>query len=231
MLSRDRCAAHLREIESAYRPCMLQYGTHIPAASVRSVSDVHGIERGGLPRALEARGGEICRVGPVVEKETTLEVEQMNKVSMPSELFLDAGVDADRRLGRVASVNEPRAVVVGTCGACSGVFEDAGTDIAGSLCAHFSGCGEIALSSGLEGGSVSSSRASVCWTAGWKVSRHSALRVLGDRMSFRVISGSLHPPHLTCALWPMHCFCAKSQTAGSQVIVGGWMLSCVLNNA
>jgi hypothetical protein len=89
----------------------------------------------------------MCRVGPVVEKETTLEVEQMNKVSMPSELFLDAGVDADRRLGRVASVNEPRAVV-GTCGACSGIFEDAGTDIAGSLCAHFAICGEVGSPAG-----------------------------------------------------------------------------------
>jgi len=56
----------------------------------------------------------------------------MNKVSMPSELFLDAGVDADRRLGRAGSVNEPREVV-GTCGACSCFFEDAGTDIADCL--------------------------------------------------------------------------------------------------
>jgi len=89
---------------------------------VRSVSDVHGKAGGGLPWALEARGGERCRVGPVVEKETTLEVEHMNKVSMPSELFLDAGVEADRRFGRAGSVNEPRAVVVETCGVCPRVL-------------------------------------------------------------------------------------------------------------
>lgn len=114
---------------------------------MRSVSDVHGTSHSLLPWPLDARGGDRRRVGLVVVKETTLEVGQMNRVSMPSEVVLDAGVDAARRLGRPGSVNEPREVVV-PCGACSGV-----DDIAGRLCTHplrrggrrsFSGLGQRA---------------------------------------------------------------------------------------
>ena len=68
-------------------------------------------------------------------KETILEAEQMKSVSIPSELFLDAGVDADRIPGRAGSVNERRPVV-DACGACSGVFEEAGTDMMSTSCRH-----------------------------------------------------------------------------------------------
>jgi hypothetical protein len=74
-------------------------------------------------------------VGFVAVKETILEVAQVKSVSMPSEVFLDAGVDVDRNAGRAGSVNERRPVVEG-CGACSGGFEDAGTDMMGASCKH-----------------------------------------------------------------------------------------------
>jgi hypothetical protein len=97
---------------------------------VRSVGDVHAIERDGLPLALGVRGGECRLAGLDAVKETILAVEHMKRVSMPSELVLGAGagVDVDRMAGRAGSVNERRAVVE-ACGACSAVLEEAGTDM------------------------------------------------------------------------------------------------------
>jgi hypothetical protein len=110
---------------------------YIPTAKVRSVGEVHGIERAGLALALGVREGECRRAGPDAVKETILDVVQMKSVSMPSELFLDAGVDVDRIAGRAGSVNERRPWVE-ACGACpsSGVFEEAGTDMMGTSCKH-----------------------------------------------------------------------------------------------
>jgi hypothetical protein len=110
----------------------------IPTAKVRSVGEVHAIEGAGLALALGVRDGECRRVGPDAVKETILEAEQMKSVSMPSELFLDAGVDVDRIAGRAGSVNERRPWVE-ACGACScsGVFfEEAGTDMMRTSCKH-----------------------------------------------------------------------------------------------
>jgi hypothetical protein len=103
---------------------------------VRSVGDVHAIERGGLPRALGVR--EYRLAGLEAVKETILAVEQMKSVSMPSalsELFLAAGVDVDRIAGRAGSVNERRAVV-DACGACSKTFLEAGTDMVSASSTH-----------------------------------------------------------------------------------------------
>jgi hypothetical protein len=97
---------------------------------VRSVGDVHGIERGGLPLPLVLRVGECRFAGLAAVKATIFEVVHVKSVSMPSEVFLDAGVDADRTEGRAGSVNERRAWVE-ACGACPGVFADAGTDMLG----------------------------------------------------------------------------------------------------
>lgn len=106
---------------------------------MRSVGDVHDIERGGLPLALEARAGDSRRAVPDVVKETVLELGHINSVSMPSELFLDAGADPDRNDGLAGRVNERRPVVVEACGACSGALEDAGTDMMRGLCVHLLG--------------------------------------------------------------------------------------------
>jgi hypothetical protein len=100
----------------------------LPTARVRSVREVHGIERAGLPLPLVVRDGECRRVGSDAVKETILEEEQVKRVSIPSELILDAGVEVDRTVGRVGSVKERRAVVE-ACGVCSNALEDAGTDM------------------------------------------------------------------------------------------------------
>jgi hypothetical protein len=108
---------------------------------VRSVGDVQAIQRAGLaPLALEARDGEHRRTGPDAVKDTVLEAEQIKSVSMPSEVFLDAGVDVDRIEGRAGSVNERRPWVE-ACGACSGIFEEAGRDMMVASCTH----GRVAL--------------------------------------------------------------------------------------
>lgn len=107
----------------------------LPTASVRSVGDVHAIEREGLPLALGVRAGEYRLGGLDAVKDTILAVEHMKSVSMPSEVFLGAGVDVDRIEGRAGSVNERRALVE-ACGACSGVFEEAGTDMLGASYKH-----------------------------------------------------------------------------------------------
>jgi hypothetical protein len=99
---------------------------------VRSVGDVHAIERGGLPLALGVRCGECRLAGLDAVKETILAVGHMKSVSIPSELVLGAGagagVDVERIVGRAGSVNERRAVVE-ACGACSAALEEAGTDM------------------------------------------------------------------------------------------------------
>jgi len=96
------------------------------------------MECGGLPLVLKVRDGDTRRAGPDAVKDTILEVEHMKSVSIPSELFLDAGADPERREGRAGSVNERRAAVV-TCGACSKAFADAGTDmVMRSSVAHLS---------------------------------------------------------------------------------------------
>jgi hypothetical protein len=109
----------------------------IPTARVRSVSDVHGIDGAGLLLPREARAGECRLVGLDVVKETILDVEQVNSVSMPSELTLgrEAGVEVDRTVGRVGRVNERRAMV-DPCGACSKTLDEAGTDMMSASCKH-----------------------------------------------------------------------------------------------
>jgi hypothetical protein len=109
----------------------------IPTARVRSVGDVQAMQRAGLPPlALEARAGEYRRVGlAAVVKDTVLEAGQTKSVSMPSEVFLDAGVDVERIEGRAGSVNERRPWVE-ACGAYSGIFEDAGRDMMDASCTH-----------------------------------------------------------------------------------------------
>jgi hypothetical protein len=109
----------------------------IPTARVRSVSDVHGSDRAGLLLPREVGAGECRLVGSDVVKETILEVEQVKRVSMPSELELglDAGVEVDRTVGRVGRVNE-RRVVVEPCGACSKALEEAGTDMMSASSKH-----------------------------------------------------------------------------------------------
>lgn len=108
----------------------------IPTASVRSVGVVHAIERGGLPLARGVREGECPLTGPDAVKDTILEAGHVKRVSMPSEVFLDAGVDVDRTVGRAGSVNE-RLPVVEACGACSEVLEEAGTDMANASRKHY----------------------------------------------------------------------------------------------
>jgi hypothetical protein len=107
----------------------------LPTANVRSVGDVHAIERDGLPLALGVRAGEYRLGGLAAVKETILAAGQIKSVSMPSDVFLGAGVDVDRIAGRAGSVNERRALVE-VCGACSGIFEEAGTDMMGASCKH-----------------------------------------------------------------------------------------------
>jgi hypothetical protein len=104
---------------------------------VRSVSDVHGNDRAGLLLPREVRAGECRLVGSDVVKETILEVEQVKRVSMPSELVLglDAGVEVDRMVGREGRVNERRATV-DPCGACSKTLDEAGTDMMSALYKH-----------------------------------------------------------------------------------------------
>lgn len=108
----------------------------IPTARVRSVSDVQGIERTGLLLPLGVRDGECRLVGSDAAKDTILEAEQVKSVSIPSEVFLDAGVEVDRTVGRVGSVKERRAVVVDACGVCSKALGDAGTDMMGASGKH-----------------------------------------------------------------------------------------------
>lgn len=92
----------------------------LPKARVRSVGEVHAAERGGL----EPREGDKRRGGLVAEKETILELEHTNRVSMPSEEAEAGGVDAERREGRVGRVNE-RLTWFEAGGACSRAFQEA----------------------------------------------------------------------------------------------------------
>jgi hypothetical protein len=105
----------------------------VPTARVRSVSDVHGIERAGLALALGVRAGECRLAGSDAVKETILEAGHVKSVSIPSEVVLDAGIEGDRTVGRVGRVKERRAVVVEAeaCGACSEALEEAGIDMRG----------------------------------------------------------------------------------------------------
>jgi hypothetical protein len=68
-------------------------------------------------------------------KETIFEVEHTNSVSMPSEVFADAGCEADRTAGRAGSVKECRAVVELRAGASSR-FLDTG-NMTGGSCARY----------------------------------------------------------------------------------------------
>jgi hypothetical protein len=68
-------------------------------------------------------------------KETVLEAGHTKSVSMPSEVFLDAGVDVERIAGRAGSVNERRPWVE-ACGACSVILEEAGSDMMDASCKH-----------------------------------------------------------------------------------------------
>jgi hypothetical protein len=108
---------------------------HLPTARVRSVSDVQGIERTGLPWPLGVRDGECRLAGSDAANDTILEAEQVKSVSIPSEVFLDAGVEVDRIVGRVGSVKERRAEV-DACGVCSKALEVAGTDMMGASGKH-----------------------------------------------------------------------------------------------
>lgn len=104
---------------------------------MRSVGVVQAIEGGGLPLARGVREGECLLAGLDAVKETILEAEHVKRVSMPSEVFLAAGVDVERIAGRAGSVNE-RLPVVEACGACSEVLEEAGTDMANYFTEAFS---------------------------------------------------------------------------------------------
>lgn len=160
---------------------------------MRSVSEVHGNERDGLPFARGVRDGECRFTGFVAVKDTILDVEQTKSVSMPSEVFLDAGVDVDRIAGRAGSVNERRPVVEG-CGACSGAFEEAGTDMTGPSCKHSrvelkpSGESRAGREGVCIGRSVCTCERFECsWLMG--VSRCLAAAALGRSMRFTLISG------------------------------------------
>jgi len=133
MLSRDRCAGRLCTVSMP--PSCSQPHMRIPTARVRSVSDVQGIERTGLPLPLGVRGGECRLAGSDAAKDTILEAEQVKSVSIPSEVFRDAGVEVDRTVGRVGSVKERRAAV-DACGVCSKALGDAGTDMMGASDKH-----------------------------------------------------------------------------------------------
>lgn len=122
----------MRRAPGRYQPAVprdIIWRVRIPTARVRSVSDVHGIDRAGLLLPREVRDGECRRVGSAV-KETILEAAQVKSVSMPSELevALDAGVEVDRTVGRVGSVNERRKAL-----------EEAGTDMMSASCKHLRG--------------------------------------------------------------------------------------------
>jgi hypothetical protein len=78
-------------------------------------------------------------------KETVLEVGQTKSVSMPSEVFLDGGVDVERIAGRAGSVNE-RRLVVEAYGACSAIVEEAGRDMMDASCRHVESIGGRAQS-------------------------------------------------------------------------------------
>lgn len=95
------------------------------------------MERGGLPLPRGVRAGECLLTVLVAVKDTILEAEHVKRVSMPSEVFRDAGVDVERIAGRAGSVNE-RLPVVDSCGACSNAREEAGTDMAKYLTEAFS---------------------------------------------------------------------------------------------
>jgi hypothetical protein len=160
---------------------------------VRSVGEVQAIERAGLPPlALEARDGEYRRAGPDAVKDTVLEAGQTKSVSMPSEVFLDAGVDVDRIEGRAGSVNERRPWVE-ACGACSGIFEEAGRDMMVASCTH----SRVELRTGVRlsvectpDGANSRAVVSSSWLVG--VSRSLAGAALGGRFEFHLISGRPH---------------------------------------
>jgi len=96
----------------------------IPTARVRSVGDFHSVD---LVSSLAVERAD----GPAVVKETIFEVEHTNSVSMPSELFADAGCEDDRTAGRAGSVKERRAVVELRAGASSR-FLDTGNMMDGS---------------------------------------------------------------------------------------------------
>jgi hypothetical protein len=100
----------------------------IPTARVRSVGDVHSVD---LVSSLAVERA----VGPAGVKETIFEVEHTNSVSMPSEVFADAGCEADRTAGRAGSVKECRAVVELRAGASSR-FLDTG-NMTGGSCARY----------------------------------------------------------------------------------------------
>jgi len=176
-------------VASIYKSAMLD----IPTAKVRSVGDVHDMERGGLPLVLEVRDGDSRRVGPDAVKETVLEVGHMKRVSMPSELFLEAGADPERNEGRAGSVNERRAAVE-TCGACSRAFKDAGTDMMCSSCVHFltdSKSGESRCRPGMVSVCVQLRSRSVCqglWLEGVSVSRCLARLAVEFQMDQRITS-------------------------------------------
>jgi hypothetical protein len=102
---------------------------------VRSVGDFQAIACDVSSPALGVGGGESRLEGPATAKETILELEHTKSVSMPSELLVDAGCDADLAV-RVGSVKERRLTAEPRAGACSRVFEEAGDDMLGASGSH-----------------------------------------------------------------------------------------------
>lgn len=106
------------------------------------MGDFHAIEVDGSSWRLAERGGDCRPVGPAVVKETILEFEQMNSVSMPSALFVEAGAGAGLLTGREGSVKLRRTWVALDVGrsACSGIWEEAGDDMVRNSGGH---CGPV----------------------------------------------------------------------------------------
>ena len=104
----------------------------------------HAIALDGSSWRLPERGGDCRREGPVAVKETILDLEQTNSVSMPSALFVDAGAGAGLLALRAGRVKLRRMWVALAAGrsACSGVFEGAGDDMAGASGGH---CGAVVV--------------------------------------------------------------------------------------
>lgn len=115
---------------------MLVTCCNAPTASVRSECDFHAL----LPTGCAARDGESRGAGVAVVKDTILELEQMNSVSMPSELLVEAGADG-ALLVRVGTVKLRRALVgIKAGGACERVLDAVGDDMLEDLCRHSRRC-------------------------------------------------------------------------------------------